>query len=93
MEKQFKAPRELAEIQREYVQLCTRAGDLAYKIDCHKRDLALVTEALRDLNFEAAAAQAEANKKAAEAAKQAAEQAQPKLAAVEGLEEVEKSNA
>ena len=52
-----KAPRPLAELQREYGSLCAKAGELQYKIDVQKADLALINGQLRDINFEALAAQ------------------------------------
>lgn len=80
MSKEFKAPRDLPTIQREYSNLCTRAGDIQYKVSALSGDLAVLNAQLKDLNFEAvasaeaaskaeAAAKAEAEKKAAEAAK------------------------
>jgi len=67
--------RTVAEINREYTQLAFRAGTLHYQIDALGRDLALITETMRDLNFEAAASnakEAEEKMKAAKAAKQPA---------------------
>ena len=61
-----KKQREIPEIQAEYQNLCMKAGHLQYSIKCHKDDLALINDQLRELNLEAAAAQA----KAQEAAKQ-----------------------
>lgn len=65
-----KKKRSVQEIQQEYSGLCMRAGHTQYQIATLEKELALVNESLRDLNFEAAAAQqAEAEvKKAAEGA-------------------------
>lgn len=68
--KEYKAPRTLQEIGGEYRQLCMTAGDLQFKIDSFKRDLALLNDQMRDLNFEAIAA----NQRDQEAAKKKAEE-------------------
>ena len=52
-----KAPRPLVELQREYGSLCAKAGELQYKISVQKADLDLINSQLRDINFEALAAQ------------------------------------
>jgi hypothetical protein len=64
-----KKDRSVAEIQQEYQQLCFKAGHLQYQIDALSKDLAVLNGTMRDLNFEAAGAQAkEAEAKAALAA-------------------------
>lgn len=60
-----KAPRPISEIQNEYQALASRAGFLQYQIYHFTRDLGLVNEQMRDLNFEAA----EASRQASEAPK------------------------
>ncbi len=45
--------RKVEDIQSEYGQLCTKAGHLQYQIYALSKDLALVNEQLRELNFEA----------------------------------------
>lgn len=47
--------RELSAIQEDYQRLCLKAGHLQYQIDVLSRDLELVNQTLRELNFEAAA--------------------------------------
>lgn len=69
-----KKPRTMQELQGEYQGLCTKAGDLQYKIWALKKDLELVNDTLRNINFEAVESQNQAAKdveaaKAAEAAK------------------------
>ena len=81
MPREFKNPRSLGEIQQEYVQLCTKAGDLSYKVVQFNKDISTLQGQLEDLNFEAVAAQ----KKAAEEAKKA-EETKPALKAVEPVE-------
>lgn len=66
MDPTYKAPRTVAEIQQEYQQLCLRSGHLQYSIDAFTRDLKILNDKMRDLNFEGAAAQ-EADAKAAKA--------------------------
>jgi hypothetical protein len=53
-----KKPRSVSEIQGEYASLCTRAGDLQYRIFTFTKDLELLNQTLKDLNFEAAASRA-----------------------------------
>lgn len=68
MSKEFKAPRSVAEIQKEYAQFCTRAGHLQYQIHAFAKDLEVLNDSIRDLNFEAMASQkAEEEAKAAQA--------------------------
>lgn len=57
-----KPKRTVAEIQQEYGQLCTRAGHVQYQLHAHSKDLELINQTLRDLNFEAASAQADEKK-------------------------------
>lgn len=71
---QFKPPRSMPEIQQEYQSLCTKAGHTQYQIYTLQKDLDAMYSTLRDLNFEAAAAQ----NAAAEAAKKAEEEAAAK---------------
>lgn len=66
--------RSVADIQKDYSELCVRAGHLAYSIRALEKDLASVQQVQEDLNLEGAAAQ----KREAEEAKAAA----PKLEAV-----------
>lgn len=75
MAKEFKAPRKIEEIQREYVQLCTRAGDVQFKVKSLSADLDMLNGQIQELTIEALAAQQQAAKEAAEAAKAAAEAA------------------
>ena len=63
--------RTVEQIQQEYTQLCVKAGHTQYQIAQLKRDIDLMNSTLRDLNLEAAAAQARSL--AADAAKKAAE--------------------
>lgn len=53
--------RTVPEIQQEYTSECTRAGHLQYQIVTLSKDLDMLNDHLRDLNLEAAAAQAKAN--------------------------------
>lgn len=66
--KEFKAPRTLTEIQQEYQRLLVKAGQIHYQMDVYRRDIEMINEELRDMNFEAAAANKAS--KDAEAAKQ-----------------------
>lgn len=65
-----KVPREIAVIQSEYQQLCTKLGHISYQIDALSKDAAIVNSSLRELNLEAVASQ------------QAAAEAKPALSAV-----------
>lgn len=56
MSENNKPSRTIPEIQQEYQQNCTRAGHLQYQIYTLEKDLALVNDLLRNLNFEASAA-------------------------------------
>ena len=71
--------RTLNDVQQEYVNLCTRAGDLQYKIQAFKKDLEVLNNQLRELNFEAVKIQQE------EAAAKKAEESKP--AAVEEVKQ------
>lgn len=62
-----KAPRTVPEIQQDYQNLCLKAGHTQYQVDVLTKDLAMMNEELRKLNFEAAAA----NKAAQDAAEEA----------------------
>lgn len=64
------------DVQNEYTSLCNKAGHLNYQIDTHNRDLKLIYETLRSLNFEAASLQAKARAKEAQ---DAADKAQADL--------------
>jgi hypothetical protein len=61
------------DIQNQYTALCNKAGHLNYSIDTHNKDLKIIYEQLRSLNFEAAALQA---KQQAKEAQEAADKAQ-----------------
>ena len=59
MSEDQKAPaRTYQDIQNQYTSLCNKAGHLNYQVRTHTKDLELIYDALRDLNFEAAALQA-----------------------------------
>lgn len=75
---EVKAPRTYQEIQNQYTSLCNKAGHLNYQIDTHNRDLKLIYEELRTLNFEAAALQAKEQAAAAQAALNQAQAANAK---------------
>lgn len=55
-------------IQTEYQQLALRAGHTQYQIHALTKDLALLNEQMRDLNFEGAKVKAEDDKAAKEVA-------------------------
>lgn len=96
MSKEFKVPRSVQQIQQDYVQLTTKAGDLQYKIHVSQSDLGLINQQLKDLNFEYIAAQQELNRLAEEAkAKAAAEakQAEKPVAEVVSINKEEGSKA
>ncbi len=61
--------RDLKTIQTEFAALCQRAGHCQYEIHARQKDLEVINNQLRDLNFEAAKVK-EAEAKAAEAAKE-----------------------
>ncbi len=60
--------RSVADVQREYSELCVKAGHLAYSIRALSKDLASIQEVQESLNLEGA----EAQRREAEEAKQAA---------------------
>lgn len=65
-----KKPRSIPEIQVEYQNLCLKAGQLQYQVAALNKELEIVNDAIRDLNFEAAASKkAEDDAKAASEAK------------------------
>lgn len=62
-------PRSVQEIQTDYSNSCLKAGNLQYEIACKEKDLSLLNDRLRELNFEYVAAknmEAEITKKVAE---------------------------
>ena len=62
-----KVSRSVAEIQGEYQALCTRAGHIQYQVFTLSKDLDMLNESMRNLNFEASeASKAEAAPKADE---------------------------
>ena len=64
-----KEPRALEAISQEYQQLCYKVGQNQYQIYVLKKDIEMMNEQIRNLNFEAAASQkAAAEKKVAETA-------------------------
>lgn len=62
MSNEVKPKRSVEEIQKEYTQVCAKAGHIQYNIEVLKRDLDMVFKTLGDLNLEAAASAAEAAK-------------------------------
>lgn len=58
MSEDQKAPRPLDEIHKEYTNACFKAGNLQYQISALSKDLALLNDTMRELNFEAAAVKA-----------------------------------
>lgn len=65
-----KPPRSTNDIKQEYTNLCLRAGNLQYELECKKTDLNTLNEQLRQLNSEyisASNTEAEAAKEAAPA--------------------------
>lgn len=81
MTKEFKNPRAIEVIQAEYQSLCTRAGDIQYKLFLFNKDLATINEELVNINQEAAAAmraKAVAEAKANEEKKEEPKNEQPK---------------
>lgn len=63
-----KSHRPVSEIQQEFVNLASRAGQLQYQIATFQSDLAELNKVLRDLNLEGAASKAAEEKLAQEAA-------------------------
>ena len=81
-----KPKRTVEEVQREYNQGCLRAGHMQYQIAVLSKDLNILNDALRDLNFEAATIQAKNNEEAAKAAAAAPPAGEtPQLPKLEGL--------
>lgn len=65
MSEEIKKERTLADIQQEYVNLSVKAGGIQYQIYVFEKDLELLNESMKSLNFEHAAL----TKKEAEAKK------------------------
>jgi hypothetical protein len=62
-----KKNRSLADIHAEYSNVCAKAGHVQYGLYIAQKDLELLNQQLKDLNFEAvAASKAGADAKAAE---------------------------
>lgn len=59
-----KPSRTVDDVRKDYSSLCARAGHLQYQIDTIGKDLTLVNDQLRELNFEAAKIAADAPKPA-----------------------------
>lgn len=53
-----KKVRSMEEIQREYTDLCVKAGNLQYQIKVLSKDLDIINETMKDLNLEAGAVKA-----------------------------------
>lgn len=49
--------RTLQQIQQEFTALCTKAGHLEYQCATYQKDIDILQEQMRNLNFEAAALQ------------------------------------
>ncbi len=62
MSESNKSHRSIEEIQKDYQNLCLKAGHVQYQVVTLKKDLEMMNEQLRDLNLEAAAAHADAPK-------------------------------
>ncbi len=73
MSEEKKPARSTQEIQQEYQNLAFKAGNLQYAIVSQEKDLALLNEQLRNLNFEFVSARTAED--AARAAQPAAEDA------------------
>lgn len=54
-----KSSRSVAEIQQEFTAICARAGHLEYQVFTYRKDLEILNNQMRELNFEAAAVQAQ----------------------------------
>ena len=52
------APRTFETIQNEFASLCARAGYLQYQVFTFNKDLDVINDQVRSLNFEAAALKA-----------------------------------
>jgi hypothetical protein len=64
-EDQKPAPRTLEEINKEYTTLCSKAGELQYRVEIEKIQIAQINQKLQELNKEGAE-RFELDKKAAE---------------------------
>lgn len=53
MSEETKSPRTVEDVQRDYSNLCTKAGHIQYQIDTLSKDLDLLNQSRRDLNNEA----------------------------------------
>lgn len=47
-------PRTVEDVQREFTQLCAKAGHIQYQISCLTKDLGLVNTQCEELSIEAA---------------------------------------
>lgn len=56
-----KKEKTIEELHKEYSDLCLKAGHVQYQIDALERDLKVLNDTRRDINFEAAALNAKAN--------------------------------
>ena len=74
-----KAQRAFEEVQRDYVQVCTKAGQLQYQIHVLTQDLERLNEQLINLNFEANASREVEARIAAEMKAKAAAAAAPAI--------------
>lgn len=74
-EQKPEAPKErtLQDVYNEYAQLSNKAGQISYSIDVYTRDLKIVHDRMRDLNFESVALKAKEEQKAAAEKVKAAE--------------------
>jgi predicted RNase H-like nuclease (RuvC/YqgF family) len=67
-----KKERTMQDIQQEFTALCTKAGHLDYQVFTYKKDIEILQNQMRELNFEAAALQGRlAKEKEAEGANNA----------------------
>jgi hypothetical protein len=67
MSKEYKSPRPVDAINKDFTQAALRLGDLTFKVGQYEKDISMLKEHMNDLNFEALAAyKAESDKKAAE---------------------------
>lgn len=57
-----KKERTMNDVQQEFSTLCTRLGHLQYQVYIHGKDSEILSNQMRDLNFEAASIQAKAQK-------------------------------
>lgn len=58
--------RTIQDVQKDYGQKCTKAGDLAYRIRCFEEELSSLQDEMLKLNQEAQAIEAAAAKPAEE---------------------------